>query len=97
MKIQNSIVIPAYAEAEIIGDTLDKTYEYLAAKGLVDSTEVIVVAADSNDATKEIAAKFKKFKKLLIIEPGPKKGKGRDVRVGMLAAKGAKVLLWMQT
>lgn len=90
---QLSIVIPAYKEARYLGATLDALHAYLASKGWLRTTEVIVVTADADDGTAEIARReLQKFPRHLHIEPGPKVGKGRDVRCGMLAATGEIVL-----
>lgn len=86
--IDLSIIIPAYMEAAGIGETLDRLAAFLRHRhfGVV---EVVVVVADSPDGTAKIVrSKTKLFKHLRLIEPGPRVGKGRDVRSGMLAAKG---------
>jgi len=90
-----SIVIPAYKEAERIGFTLDQLAEFLAtSKKLKDiSIEVIVVAAEAGDGTDQIALDKKdKFKYFRLLKPGPKVGKGRDVKFGMLKASGKYIL-----
>jgi dolichyl-phosphate beta-glucosyltransferase len=87
-----SIVIPAYKEAKIIESSLQKLVEFLHTSKTYDDTEVIVVAAESDDTAKIAKNMSAKFKSLVVIEPGPKVGKGRDVKLGMLAAKGDYVL-----
>lgn len=88
-----SIVIPAYKEARIIGTTLEKLTTYLKNQNLSDSTEVVLVVASGGDATAKICREFKdRFKYFELIEPGHKVGKGRDVRAGMLAARGAYIM-----
>jgi dolichyl-phosphate beta-glucosyltransferase len=90
---QLTIVIPAYKEARYLGGTLDALHGYLAGKGWLRTTEVIVVTADAPDGTADLArAALQKFPRALHLEPGPKVGKGRDVRCGMLAATGDLVL-----
>lgn len=85
---QRSIIVPAYQEAARIGETLDRLAEYLREQGAGD-TEVVVVVADSPDGTADIArGKADRFKQLRVVEPGPKVGKGRDVRIGMYEAAG---------
>jgi dolichyl-phosphate beta-glucosyltransferase len=88
-----SIVIPAYAEAKYLGGTLAALHDYLDAKRILHSTEVIVVTADAPDGTAELARReLEAFPLALHLAPGPKVGKGRDVRCGMLAATGTYVL-----
>lgn len=90
---QFSIVIPAFEEEAIIETSFEKVRNYLEEQNVLDSTEIVVVVADSKDATAQIAkdasAGFKFFQ---LIEPGKKHGKGRDVRIGMLAARGEFIL-----
>jgi dolichyl-phosphate beta-glucosyltransferase len=88
-----SIVIPAYKEARYLGATLDAVHAYLVGKDWLRTTEVIVVTADAPDGTAAIARRaLAAFPRALHLEPGPKVGKGRDVRAGMLAATGDLVL-----
>jgi len=90
-----SIVIPAYKEAERIGFTLDQLADFLTTSHKLKSLsiEVIVVAADAGDGTDKIALDKKdKFKHFMLLRPGPKVGKGRDVKVGMLKATGKYIL-----
>lgn len=88
-----SIIIPAYKEAATIGQTLEQTAAFLDNHPALGSYEVIVVAAEAHDNTAGLAKqKAHLFNKLLVIEPGEKVGKGRDVRTGMLAATGKKRL-----
>jgi dolichyl-phosphate beta-glucosyltransferase len=90
-----SIVIPAYREAKRIGQSLDNLAGFMTDNAVMQplNVEIIVVSADSDDDTHAIVhTKASKFKQLRLLTPGPKVGKGRDVRVGMLAAKGKAVL-----
>jgi glycosyltransferase involved in cell wall biosynthesis len=88
-----SLVIPAYAEAKFLGATLSTLREFLVRKGELATTEVIVVTADAADGTAAIARQaLAAFPNHQHLEPGPKVGKGRDVRAGMLAARGDTVL-----
>jgi glycosyltransferase involved in cell wall biosynthesis len=88
-----SLVIPAYAEAKFLGATLSALHEFLATKGELAATEVIVVTADAADGTADIARRaLAEFPIHQHLEPGAKVGKGRDVRCGMLAARGDIVL-----
>jgi dolichyl-phosphate beta-glucosyltransferase len=86
-----SIVIPAYAEARFLAGTMRALHAFLGAR--VAATEVIVVTADARDGTPELAAReLARFPLGRQLRPGPKVGKGRDVRAGMLAARGDVVL-----
>ena len=87
-QVDLSIVIPAYMEAALIIDSLAQLAEWLNSHdyGIV---EVIVVVADSPDGTAKLAESMQsKFASLTIVKPGPRVGKGRDVRAGMQAATG---------
>lgn len=88
-----SIVIPAFKEESIIESTLKNIYKLLVESQILEETEVVVVAADGRDDTAVLAKEFaSEFNYFQLIEPGPKVGKGRDVRVGMLAARGDYIL-----
>ena len=90
-----SIVIGAYHEAKRIGKTLDELANFIKTNSVIKklSVELVIVSADSNDKTHEIInAKLSKFKNNQFIRPGPKVGKGRDIRLGMLSAKGKAVI-----
>ena len=92
-----SIVVPAYREEKRIGATLDELAEYIRTQAFLKPlvVEVIVVSADSPDKTHEIIrSKQKLFKNFQFVTPGPKLGKGRDVRAGMLKARG-KIVIYM--
>jgi len=86
-----SIVIPAYAEARFLAGTLRALHAFLGARAA--ATEVIVVTAEARDGTPAIAAReLGRFPRGRQLRPGRKVGKGRDVRAGMLAARGDVVL-----
>jgi len=83
-----SIIIPAYNEARRIGESLEELADYLVANNF-GQVEVVVVAAKSRDKTVEIArSKAKLFKSFRVIDAGSHVGKGRDVKLAMLEAKG---------
>lgn len=83
-----SIVVPAFQEAKRIESTLETLAAYLK-EHKYQSTEVVVVTADSPDGTAGLAqAKSALFDDFRFVSAGPKAGKGRDVRLGMLSAKG---------
>ncbi|MEI6237273.1 MAG: glycosyltransferase [Candidatus Saccharibacteria bacterium] len=89
-----TVIVPAYSEALLIADSLKKISDCLRAdKKRHGLTELIVVSADSTDKTAEIAkSQAKLFAFFKLIKPGPKVGKGRDVRAGVLAARGEYIL-----
>jgi len=83
-----TLVIPAYNEANRLGSTLDQLSRFLEENGPGD-VEVLVVVADSPDGTVDVArSKAGLFKHFRVIEAGLRAGKGRDVRLAMLEAKG---------
>ncbi len=95
--IDLSIIIPTYKEAFRIGDTMSQIAHYFASKK--QSVELIVVDAQSPDGTAEAAKKQAKlFDNFQLIDAGPKPPKkalkGKQVKLGMLAAKG-KYLVFM--
>lgn len=93
MKIKRSIIIPAYSEENFIGETLQKTHDYLTEMKWLQDSEVIVVTADATDKTQSIVArKIKLFKHGLHVQPGSRVGKGRDVKAGLKQASGQYVI-----
>jgi dolichyl-phosphate beta-glucosyltransferase len=86
--IDLSIVIPAYQEAALITPTLKTLARWLNDHDY-GKIEVVVVVADSPDGTADLVrAQADLFEHFQLIEPGPRVGKGRDVRAGMLHANG---------
>jgi dolichyl-phosphate beta-glucosyltransferase len=87
-KIDLSIIIPAYMESRVIIDTLKQLSAFLNTHDY-GNVEIIVVTADSPDGTANLAESqaglFEHFK---VLHPGPRVGKGRDVRLGMFEATG---------
>jgi dolichyl-phosphate beta-glucosyltransferase len=81
-----SAVIPAFNEANRIGDTLHSTLEYLL--GCSPESELILVNDGSTDATGEIARKVLAPAQIQarLLENFPNRGKGAAVRKGLLAA-----------
>lgn len=83
-----SIIIPAYQEAARIQPTLEELAEFLKEQSYKD-VEVLVVVANGNDKTAELAAaKASLFPRFRVALAGPRAGKGRDVRTGMMEASG---------
>ncbi len=85
-----TIVVPAFREAAVIESSLTNLCNQLKADKIWGEIEVIVVTSDpTSDKTAKIAATFSdKFRVFQLITPEHKVGKGRDVRLGILAAKG---------
>jgi glycosyltransferase involved in cell wall biosynthesis len=84
-----SIVIPAYNEAVRLGSTLDAVVDYMRQN--YPRGEVIVVDDGSTDKTAALArASFAKARPLRtsVISYKSNLGKGRAVRLGLLAARG---------
>lgn len=93
--IDLSIVIPTYNEAGRIQSSLQALADHL--RSLDKVVEVIVVDADSPDGTTKLALEkrllFKHFQVLSAGPKPPKKAlKGKQVQIGMLAAKGKYVM-----
>jgi dolichyl-phosphate beta-glucosyltransferase len=82
-----SVVIPAFNEADRIGETLRLTNEYLATN--LPESELIVVNDGSTDNTSTVARAALASAKIdnHLLENSPNRGKGHAVRKGLLAAK----------
>ncbi|MEY2559779.1 MAG: hypothetical protein QOG51_194 [Verrucomicrobiota bacterium] len=82
-----SLVIPAFNEAERIGETLREALSYLQTQSA--GSELIVVNDGSTDATSQIVREvFAETGGIAtqVIENSPNRGKGAAVRAGLLAA-----------
>lgn len=87
-----SLVVLAYQEEARIGASLVELSAHLTRTGR-RGVEVVVVAASrpdgTSDRTREIVQGSRRlFDDLRVVVPGPMAGKGRDAKVGMLAARG---------
>jgi dolichyl-phosphate beta-glucosyltransferase len=80
-----SLVIPAYNEVATIQRTLRAINNYLTPRGI---TFELIVAADGTDGTREAAAALVSEMPVAVIGEPQRRGKGRGVREGMLAASG---------
>ena len=89
-----SIVIPALNEELRLPSTLKELSVYLGDSIKDYEHEIIVVVPIGTDNTLEIAKEYKKVFDCdyQIVEPGPKLGKGRDVRSGVMSATGDKII-----
>ena len=88
-----SIVVPAYNEEAVIEGSLSAIKSFLLQHDMLDTTELIVVTAMGTDNTiRLVADQAASFPWFQHVKPGPKKGKGRDVTAGMLAARGKVIL-----
>ena len=88
--IELSVVIPAYNEAAIIGDTVARVAAYLAASG---DHELIVVDDGSRDATASIVqACAEEHPHVRLVRNPGNRGKGYAIRNGVLHARGEYVL-----
>jgi len=82
-----SVIVPAYNEAERIGDTLTSLLAYLQTQTL--AYEIIVVDDGSHDETTQVVeARIRGLDDARLIAYQPNRGKGYAVRQGMLASKG---------
>jgi glycosyltransferase involved in cell wall biosynthesis len=81
------VVIPAFNEADRIGETLRATLQYLGE--VAPESEVIVVNDGSSDATSAIAREVLATSSVRsqLLENFPNRGKGAAVRKGLLAAQ----------
>lgn len=84
-----SLVIPAYNESVILPDTLRAVSSKLAE--LTDRYEVLVVDDGSTDGTAEVVRRWDD-PHVRLERYTPNQGKGRAVRVGILAASGDIIL-----
>lgn len=105
-KVDISVVIPAFNEADRIIPSLDKAWEYFASGGL--SFELIIVDDGSRDSTKTEVERWIERRtspsgyspglqpagtgKAVIISHGRNKGKGAAVRTGIMASSGSLIL-----
>src|SRR5215212_5458283 len=88
MSFSLSIVIPAYNEAERLGETLRTVFAYLNEHA--PQAEVIVVDDGSEDGTADVAERSFALAGSVsarAIRVRPNRGKGNAVRAGLLAAR----------
>jgi dolichyl-phosphate beta-glucosyltransferase len=80
-----SLVIPAYNEVATIQDTLRAIRAYLEPRGF---SYELIVSADGTDGTREAAAALVSEMPVAVMGEPQRRGKGRGVREGVLAATG---------
>jgi dolichyl-phosphate beta-glucosyltransferase len=85
-----SIVIPAYNEAARLGPTLERILGYLAGQKI--AAEVLVVDDGSTDRTAAVAESFA-GRGVVLLRQDRNRGKGAALRSGVVASRGAAVLL----
>lgn len=85
-----SLIIPAYNEECRLPVVLDNIVDYLRTSGR--SAEVIVVDDGSQDKTAEVALAYKTLLPLRILQSFTNRGKGAAVRLGILNARGDRIL-----
>lgn len=87
-----SIVVPAYNEAERLGDSLEKIMAYC--RSSLKAYEIIVVDDGSTDGTGDVANGIAGNDEGFVLMTTPvNRGKGHAVRTGALAARHPYVLL----
>jgi dolichyl-phosphate beta-glucosyltransferase len=83
-----SLIIPAFNEVATIQGTLRAIRDYLEPRKV---TYELIVAADGTDGTREAAAALNSEMPVAVLGENERRGKGRGVREGMLAASGENV------
>ena len=85
-----SVIVPAYNEEARLATTLPRIAEYMAARG--EAYEILVVDDGSSDATAEVA-RGQPQEQVSVLTLDRNRGKGAALRTGVLASRGARVLL----
>ncbi len=92
-QIQLSVTIPTYNEADRIGPSLQRVWDYLRSRYGAGGFEMIVVDDGSRDSTVAAVEQFRtRAPELQLIRFSQNRGKGAAVRAGMIAATGKAVL-----
>jgi len=87
-----SVVIPAFNEQRRIGHTIDAVYAYLKAN--VPTWELTVVDDGSTDGTARVVQAWADLDpRIRLLRLDRNRGKGYAMRVGVLASRGAEVLI----
>ena len=85
-----SVIVPAYNEESRLGDTLPRMVRYFAGRG--ERFEILVVDDGSSDDTADVVRRQQEAE-VSVIELDRNRGKGAALRTGVLASRGARVLL----
>jgi dolichyl-phosphate beta-glucosyltransferase len=80
-----SLIVPAFNEVATIQNTLRAISAYLQPRGF---TFELIVSADGTDGTREAAAELAGELPVTVMGEPQRRGKGRGVREGVLAATG---------
>ncbi len=90
-QIDLSVIIPAYNEENVLGDTLVDVYQFLLKQPF--TSEIIIVDDGSTDSTREIVKQKKQvMENLRLVENESNQGKGYSVAHGAMEARGKYVL-----
>src|SRR4051794_19314388 len=85
-----SVVIPAYNEERVIGDSIARVGAYLAQ---TPDPELIVVDDGSRDRTREIVRELaKRYPFIRLVQNDRNRGKGYSIKHGVLESRGEYVL-----
>ena len=85
-KLSVSLILPAYNEVKTIAQVIQEAKDYFERRG---GAYEILVCADGNDGTRELAEKMAKSNSHLKVTGHPGRcGKGRGIREGMKMAQG---------
>src|SRR3712207_2753774 len=82
---QLAIIIPAFNEERVIGETLKHLADYLSVQPF--SWEIRVVDDASTDATRDVVSAFARHEGRVLLHAEPHRGKGGAVRAGLLASR----------
>jgi len=88
-----SVIVPAYCEEERLPKMLDECIKFLEARS--SSYEVVIVDDGSKDKTSDVGLDYvDKYgsEKIRVLSLAQNRGKGGAVRMGMLRARGEKLL-----
>lgn len=86
-EIQISLILPAYNEVQRISATMQAALDYFRERGLRGE---IIVAADGQDGTRELARGMAREHPVISVLGSPqRRGKGRGIREAVAAARGA--------
>ncbi|MBN9121247.1 MAG: glycosyltransferase family 2 protein [Planctomycetes bacterium] len=80
-----SLIVPAFNEVATIQNTLHAIRDYLEPRGFAYE---LIVSADGTDGTREAAAELAGELPVTVMGAPQRRGKGRGVREGVLAATG---------